>query len=256
VSPHPIIGAIDVFARSASAARCAGWLAETSSSPLLLVYVLDTGSLPALPRMDPVMRRRLYRRQEANARALGLEELNAIAADLPGVSSSAMVLEGDPIGTLHELAVDQDAALLVAGTAARAGLEHVLQGSVSGRLAAASPCPVVVVPLEADVGEEGPVLVGDDGSDDGHRAMRHATSIAERLRRDVVRMHVEEGDPVTVLRDAGQRRRASLLVTGTRGRGPVRAELFGSVSTGLTEKAGRPVVLVSSAAGEPVWVGG
>ena len=253
MTSQPIIGAVDVFARSPSAARCAGWLAEASSSPLLLVYVLDTGDLPALPRVDPVMRRRLCERQEERARALAIERLETTSAESTGVSATALVLNGPPVATLQNLAAEQEAALLVTGTAARGGLEHVLHGSVSGRLAAAAPCPVVIVPPGADVREAGPVLVGDDGSDGGRLAVRHATAIAARLRRGVVRMHVEEGDPVTVIRDAGRRQRACLLVTGTRGRGPVRAELFGSVSAGLVQTAGRPVALVSPSAGEPVW---
>jgi nucleotide-binding universal stress UspA family protein len=65
-------------------------------------------------------------------------------------------------------------------------------------------------------------------------------------------MHVEDGDPVGVIADAARAQRACLVVTGTRGRGPVRVEAFGSVSTGLVRTAGRPVVLVpASAAGAP-----
>ena len=65
-------------------------------------------------------------------------------------------------------------------------------------------------------------------------------------------MHVEEDDPVTVICDAAIKQRACLIVTGTRGRGPLRAQLFGSVSTGLVQRADRPVVLVSSHAGAAV----
>ena len=64
-------------------------------------------------------------------------------------------------------------------------------------------------------------------------------------------MHVEDGDPVDELARAAREQRACLAVAGTRGRGPLRGQLLGSVSTGLVRAAGRPVMLVSASAAEP-----
>jgi nucleotide-binding universal stress UspA family protein len=252
---QPIIGAVDIAALSRSAGDCARWLAVESGAPLELVYVFDRGGLPALPRMDPGVRKELYDRQEERVLAGAIEQLAAIACASPGIRTSATVVEGLPVPTLRELAAERRAGLLVTGTAAREGLEHVLQGSVAGELAAAAPCPVTVIPPDAAVGETGPVIVGDDGSDHGRRAVGHAAAIAARLGREVVRMQVDEGDPVTVIGEAARDQRACLIVTGNRGRGPFRAELFGSVSTGLVQRAGRPVVLVSPQAGAAVQPG-
>jgi hypothetical protein len=91
---------------------------------------------------------------------------------------SSLVCDGLPVAVLQRLAAERDAALLVSAAAARRGLEHVLQGSVTGGLAADAPCPVVTVPTAAAVGETGPVLVGDDGSDHGQRAALHAAALA------------------------------------------------------------------------------
>jgi nucleotide-binding universal stress UspA family protein len=146
---------------------------------------------------------------------------------------------------------ERAATLLVTGTAARRGLEHLLHGSVSGALAADAPCPVVAVPPEAALREPGPVLVGDDGSEHGGRAVRHAEALAARLERGLVQLHVEDGDPVEELARAAREQRACLAVTGTRGRGPLRGQLFRSVSTGLLRTAGRPVMLVSEHARAP-----
>ena len=99
----------------------------------------------------------------------------------------------------------------------------------------------------------GPVLVGDDGSEHGRRAVRHAEALSARLDRGLVRMHVEEGDPVEELARAAREQRACAAVAGTRGRGPLLGQLFGSVSTGLVRTAGRPVMLVSAHAREPVY---
>ena len=45
--------------------------------------------------------------------------------------------------------------------------------------------------------------------------------------------------------------KSCVAVAGTRGRGPLRGQLFGSVSTGLVRGAGRPVMLVSEHSGSP-----
>ncbi len=248
---QPIIGAVDISAPAPSARECARWLAVEAMAPLELVYVFDRGGLAALPRMDPGMRKELYDLQEERVLAVAIERLAAIASGSPGIRTSATVAEGLPVPTLRELAMERRAGLIVTGTAAREGLDHVLQGSVAGQLAADAPCPVTVVPPDAAVAEAGPVLVGDDGSDHGRRAVRHAAVIAARLGRELVRTHVEDGDPVAVIAEAARQHQACLIVTGTRGRGPLRAELFGSVSTGLVRTAGRPVMLVSASAGEP-----
>jgi nucleotide-binding universal stress UspA family protein len=140
--------------------------------------------------------------------------------------------------------------VLVSGTAARAGLDHALEGSVAGRLAANAPCPVVTVPPDATIADPGPVLVGDDGSDHARRAVHHAATLADRLGRELVRMEADDDDPVRDLAAAGREHRACLIATGTRGRGPIRAELLGSVSSGLVQTAERPVMLVPASAGD------
>ncbi len=99
--------------------------------------------------------------------------------------------------------------------------------------------------------EPGPVLVGDDGSEHGRRAVRHAEALAASVERDLVHMQVEDGDPVDALARAAHEQRACLAVVGTRGRGPLRGQLFGSVSTDLVRAAGRPVMLVSAHAEAP-----
>jgi nucleotide-binding universal stress UspA family protein len=233
----------------------AGWLAEQAQAALELVYVFDAGALPALPRegagADPVLRHEIYRLQGDRVRErarIGLEE---IAAELPAVTLSAMVLDGLPAPVIRQLAVEDGADLLVCGTAARRGLEYVLRGSVVRDIAAGVPCPVVTVPRDAAIAETGPVIGVDDGSERARRALRHGAAIAERLRRELVPVEVGDENPVQEAVGAGRAHRACLLVAATRGPGPLRAELFGSLSTGLVQTAGRPVALVSDAAADP-----
>jgi nucleotide-binding universal stress UspA family protein len=224
-------------------------------APLELIYVLDHDELPALPRhgpaRDPQMREELYKLQEQHEEASARAEIDAAASSLPADDVAATVLTGSPVEVLRRRAQERDAALLVSGTAARHGLEHVLHRSVAFDLAAVAPRPLVAVPPGAALREPGPVLVGDDGSEHGRRAVRHAEALAGLLERELVPVYVVDGDPVEELARTARERRACLAVAGTRGRGPLRGEILGSVSTGLVRTAGRPVVLVSQGADPP-----
>jgi nucleotide-binding universal stress UspA family protein len=251
---RPIICAYDGSAPARRGAEAAGWLAERTGAPLELASVVDEGQLPALPRegaaADPALRDKLYTMQEARARLAARRELERAAAGLGGAATYA-VHDGRPAAVLAALAAERDAMLLVSGTSARAGLDHVLQGGLPGRLAAEAPCPIVTVAAGAAVGDDGPVLAGDDGSAHAHRALRHAAALAERLGRELVTLTVEGAEPAAAIAEAASAQRACLIVVGTRGRGPLRAALFGSVSGGLVRDAGRPVALVAERAGHP-----
>ena len=251
----PVLCAFDASEPSLLAAHAAGWLADALRAPLELVYVVDHDELPALPHsgdpINPHTRSALYEIQERIAEDDARAEVEAMVAALPHTDVTGSVLTGWPATVIQQRAVDCAATLLVSGTAARRGLQHLLHGSVSGALAADAPCPVVAVAQDDALREPGPVLVGDDGSDHARRAVRHAEVLAARLDRDLVPVRVEKGDPVEELARDARERRACLVVAGTRGRGPLRAELLGSVSTGLVREAGRPVMLVSAHAEAP-----
>jgi nucleotide-binding universal stress UspA family protein len=255
VTEGPVLCAFDASEPSLLAARVAAWMAGAMHAPLELVYVVNHDELPALRRTGaaavPRVREALHEIQERVAEDEARAELEAMLATLPHADVTGSVLTGSPTHALRRRAVDRAAMLLVSGTAARRGLRHVLHGSVSGALAADAPCPVVAVAPGDALCEPGPVLVGDDGSEHARRAVRHAAALAARLGRGLVRLHVEEGDPVEELSRVAGEQRACLAVTGTRGRGPLRGQLFGSVSTGLVRTAGRPVMLVSEHAMAP-----
>jgi nucleotide-binding universal stress UspA family protein len=260
VSEGPILCAFDASEPSLLAARVAAWMADAVRAPLELVYVVDHDELPALPRRGaaavPQVREALQEIQERLAEDAARAELDAMLSALPHADVTGSVLTGSPAQAIRRRAADCAATLLVSGTAARRGLQHLLHGSVSGALAADAPCPVVAVAPDAALREPGPVLVGDDGSEHGRRAVLHAEAVAARLGRGLLRVHVEDGDPVEGLARAAREQRACLAVTGTRGRGPLRGRLFGSVSTGLVRAAGRPVMLVSEHAGPSISDGG
>jgi nucleotide-binding universal stress UspA family protein len=257
IKPPPVLCAFDPSTPSHAAARMAGWLAVELRAPLELVHVFDPGELPALPRegaaADPVLRARAYAAMERAAERQAHDALETLAAELPAADVAGYVPRGRPAEVLRRLAADRRVALLVCGTAARRGLEAILEGSVAGSLAATAACPVVTVGTKAAIGEPGPVLAGDDGSEQGRAALRHASALADRLGRELLRTEVEDGDPVVGLARTGRECRACLVVVGSRGRGPLREQLLGSVSTGLVRSADRPVAIVPPEADAPAF---
>jgi nucleotide-binding universal stress UspA family protein len=64
-------------------------------------------------------------------------------------------------------------------------------------------------------------------------------------------VRVEVGDPVVELREQAVREHARMLAVGSRGRGPVRRALLGSVSAALAASAPCPVLVVPPTA-EPM----
>jgi nucleotide-binding universal stress UspA family protein len=249
VDRRPVICAFDASKPSMDASLAAAWLAAELRAPLELLHVLDHGALPALPRTgahrDPGMRAELREDLQRQAEAQARADVEAAVFALDADDATGRVLTGSPVPVLAREAEQLEALLVVTGTAGRRGLEHILHGTVAGELAVRAPCPVAVVPHGAALREPGPVLAGDDGSEHARRAVRHAEALAERLGRPLERIEADEGDAAEALARAGRDRRACVVVVGTRGRGPLRAELFGSVSTGVVRAAGRPVVLVS-----------
>jgi nucleotide-binding universal stress UspA family protein len=62
-----------------------------------------------------------------------------------GVSCEYVPLQGNPEQRIVELAKDRGVTLIVMGTHGRAGLAHVLLGSVAERVLRHAPCPVMTV---------------------------------------------------------------------------------------------------------------
>jgi nucleotide-binding universal stress UspA family protein len=81
-----------------------------------------------------------------------------------------------------------------------------------------------------------------------HRAHTEATRLFRRLQRQFDPLEVDGrvlyGAPADELAELAAGEEAALLVVGSRGRGAVKAALFGSVSSTLSRAADRPVVVV------------
>jgi nucleotide-binding universal stress UspA family protein len=113
--------------------------------------------------------------REAAERRLG-----ELAARASGLQVRSTVLHEDPSSGICALARERGADLLALGTRGRAGLAHVLLGSVAERTARLAPCPVLT--LHADVSAPRPLrrlLVPTDFSDSAAAAAAFALRLLE-----------------------------------------------------------------------------
>jgi len=135
-----IVCGVDGTHASRWAARVAGEFARELDRTLVLVHVAE--DRPTFPYGD-VRLRELSRREAIDAATPMLERTAAVASD---VSTKIRVVFGDPADALIAAAHDADAELLIVGSRGRGLIASMMLGSVSARLAAVAPCPVVVVP--------------------------------------------------------------------------------------------------------------
>ena len=134
------------------------------------------------------------------------EQVSAVA---PNVAVDTELHVGPPAEVL--LQASHSASLVVVGTRGLGTMGSLFLGSVSGRLAARSSAPVVVVPPDAAAETSaGPVVVGVDGSAHAFEAMRFALSEAQRRGVGVIVVaayHIPSSaiafNPSAILADAG-----------------------------------------------------
>jgi nucleotide-binding universal stress UspA family protein len=97
-----------------------------------------------------------------------------------GLRVGYTVLHEDPSSGICALAREKEVDLLALGTRGRAGLAHVLLGSVAERVARLAPCPVLT--LHSAVSAPAPLrrlLVPTDFSDPAASALRLAQTLVE-----------------------------------------------------------------------------
>jgi len=252
-----IVAGVDGSPGSRAAARVAAELANALDSRLVLVHVVHDP--PAFPYGDA----RVRELERGRALRDGRRLLGSVA---PDVHAEKRVVLGDPATCLDQAGYEHDAELLVVGARGHTGLAAALGGSVSQRLAGEAARPVVIVPPGAaelfggQPESDGTIVCGVDGSEESSRALQVARRLGARLDLEVVPIFVdpsrswhdappvpiavEMGDPVEELRERASRDHVRLLVVGSRGRGPVRRALLGSVSAELAASAPRPVLVI------------
>jgi nucleotide-binding universal stress UspA family protein len=263
-----IVAGYDGSVRGRDAIALAGVLSEATGARLVVAGVF---------RLDPIWGGPDEAFKAAEARfAREIEEVAAAAG-----AETAAIPSSSPARGLHELAEEGGADLVVVGSARHGRAGHVLPGNVGLSLLQGAPCSVAVAPIGWAGRTSGRIeglTLGYDGSEESRAALREAVGLAEAagaplhvlgaapaeaavpfLRElvdealasvpDGVRAEgsVVVGDPAETLVDAAPADRGALLV-GSRGYGPLRRVLLGSVSAALVRSAPCPVIVHPRAA--------
>jgi nucleotide-binding universal stress UspA family protein len=202
----------------------------------------------------------------------------------PELRATGVAVESRPLPStsaaraLHEEAERENAELIVVGAGRGSGDGGVAEGSTAARLLRGAPCPVAVVP-RAWTAERGFATVGVAfvDTEEGREALDAARAIARRVgaalrvltvledgdaahaERELrsrasldgdlrVEVEVLNGERAPALTEASER--VDLLVCGSRGYGPLRAVLLGSVSRRVVAGAKCPVIVVPRGVGD------
>ncbi|MFF3335569.1 universal stress protein [Streptomyces sp. NPDC002888] len=175
---HPVLAGVDGSVRSSAAADWAAREAALRDVPLRLFCA--SPPLPGTTVPDPALDRLHH---------MGSRMLQRMVADLgdryPDVEVRGELADVAPVPAL--LAAARGAGLLVVGTRGTGGFEGLAVGSVALRMAAAAPCPVVLVPQRPGTFGEGMyaardaarVVVGYDAHHPVGEAADFAFSAAE-----------------------------------------------------------------------------
>ena len=192
-----IVCGVDDSPPACHAAQTAVHLARAAAARLVLVHVTGVG-----PSQTPVaaggvsmppstlIRETLATGRQVQDHARGW--LSDFAEQIGAGDAEQLVAPfGDPARRLGDLAGEREAGLLVVGSGGRSAVRDVLLGSVSGRLAADTPAPVLIVPpcvqgslVPTEWGGRR-LVCGFDGSENASRAAFFAAALAARVGADL-----------------------------------------------------------------------
>ncbi|CCH31095.1 universal stress protein [Actinosynnema sp. NPDC047251] len=186
----PIVVGVDGSASALSAVKWAAAEAARHRLPLKLVhaYLVPGRGYPEIVLTGHEVRQAL---EDQGRQWLAEAEAAALAA-APGVEVSVALEHSGAAGAM--VWESKRARTVVLGSRGLGGFTGVLVGSVAVAVAAHGECPVVVV--RGSVPEDGPVVVGVDGSPASERAVGFAFEAASM--RDVPLVAVLAGDDFAV----------------------------------------------------------
>jgi nucleotide-binding universal stress UspA family protein len=136
--------AVDGSSQSWRALSAAAYLAERANAPLAILRVMGPPHYVLGGLLSPLGPEE-YREYKEKEWESVHEEASGRVPD--GVAAEPLLLHGEPAEALAEAASDLD--LLLLGSRGYGPVKGTLLGSVSARVMAAAPCPVMVVPRGA-----------------------------------------------------------------------------------------------------------
>jgi nucleotide-binding universal stress UspA family protein len=162
---------------------------------------------------------------------------------------AVLAAESTAVG-LRRLAVRHDAQLLALGPWRGAPRGHVGVGRVAERVLPTAPCPVGLAPQGYEARPLRTVAVAYDGTPASHLARRFGHALADAAGADL-RQWTAVHQPVMEIARAAAQGDVDLVVCGSRGRGPLRSLLLGSVSEQVASRVSCPIVIVPASARRP-----
>ena len=196
-SVRPILVGIDGSSSALAAARWAAREAVVRRAPIRLVYAF--GWMPVHDADDPLQ---IVPDARDALRRTAEERLAAAAAQVGEVAPDVAVSQEVTTGMAAALLVSLsgEAQLAVVGHRGLGGFAGLVIGSVSAALAAHAACPVVVVRGPDAPRQDGPVVVGLDGSPQSEAALAFAVeaAVARRVPLRAVRAWLDPAVPYVV----------------------------------------------------------
>ena len=251
----PIVVGVDGRAEGLDALALAERLATLDDAEFVVVAAYPYAPLSSRILDGPTDAAGAARALDEARRALGRRR-----ADLVTVPGST------PGRTLHEVAEERAAAVIVVGSSHRGPAGRLVLGGVTAETLRRAPCSVAVAPRGWASGARSLTRIGVavDGSDRDRSAVAVARRLADLIdaRATVRTIHVEtavsrargghdvdasvylEGEPADAL--AAHSARLDLMVLGSRGRGRLGAVVLGSVAARLVGMARCPVLALPS----------
>jgi nucleotide-binding universal stress UspA family protein len=141
---HRIGVAVDGGSESVRAVAAAAYLAQLANVPLKVISVMSPPHYVLGGLLSPLGPDEYRNFKEKEWEHVYAETVERVPDD---VATEPLLLHGHPAEALAEVAGDLD--LLVLGSRGYGPVKGTLLGTVSARLMAAAPCPVVVVPRGA-----------------------------------------------------------------------------------------------------------
>jgi nucleotide-binding universal stress UspA family protein len=193
----PVVVGVDGSASATQAVRWAAVEADRRGAPLVLVHVwtpVPVG-VPHAAMLGP------YEDGLIEQGHQWLTEASTVARETaPGVTVSTRLANGSVAGQL--IGRSASAALLVLGSRGLGGFTGLVVGSIAVAVATHGHCPTVVVrgadPHSAPR-QDGPVVVGVDGSPTSQAAIRFAFQAASLRDVPLVAVHAWSDLPVTTV---------------------------------------------------------
>ena len=136
--------AVDGSSQSWRALSAAAYLAERANAPLAILSVMGPPHYVLGGLLSPLGPEEYREYKEKEWESVYEEALGRVP---DGVATEPLLLHGEPAEALAEAASDLD--LLLLGSRGYGPVKGTLLGSVSARVMAAAPCPVMVVPRGA-----------------------------------------------------------------------------------------------------------